>query len=83
MARCFQTVFMSPLTVSVPQLLTMEPIVLFGGGEENVGILFRSFLEVSCSTWWGISTSCSRRQACSLCPFPGLSASVSPLCATL
>lgn len=28
---------------------------LFGG--ESVGILFQSFLEVLCLTWWGLSTS--------------------------
>lgn len=52
---------------------------LFGG--ESVGILFQSFLEVSCLTRWGLSTSCGWRQACcSLCPLPCLSAGICPLC---
>lgn len=50
---------------------------LFGG--ESVGFLFRSFLEVYCLTWWGISTSCGWRRACFLCPFPCLSTGISPL----
>lgn len=51
---------------------------LFGG--ESVGILFQSFLKVLCLTRRGLSTSCGWRQACSLCPFPRLSAGICPLC---
>lgn len=49
-------------------------------GAESVGILFQSFREVLCLTRWGLSTSCGWRQACSLCPFPCLSAGIRSLC---
>lgn len=71
-------VFMSPLTVSVPQHFTMEAIVCLG--EKAWVFCFNHFLKVLCLTRWGLSTSCGWRQACSLCPFPCLSTGICPLC---
>lgn len=49
-------------------------------GEESVGILFQSFLEVLCLTRRGLRISCGWRLACSLCPFLCLFSGIALFC---
>lgn len=47
-------VFISPLTVGSHGLSQRRLLFVWWG--ESMGILFQSFLEVLCLTWWGLST---------------------------